>query len=192
MSDNPFLPDGTKIPDAPSHYLKFKSGDNKIRVIGSAITGNELWVEGKPVRKRANELFTKEELANADVNKFTGKKRAPVYFWAFPVYDYASEDVKILEITQRSVLEGIQGYLDDEDYGSDPKKYDLVIKKDDETDPVSYTVRAKPPKALDKGVSEYCKDIVANINMDALYEGDDPFSTDFTAKEKAEIDEALS
>jgi hypothetical protein len=174
MADD-FLPKGTEIPASPSNFTKFKSGDNKIRILGSAITGWELWIGGKPVRRKEVGEFMSEELANADMNKFTGMRRTPSYFWAFPVYNYETKEVEILEADQKRILRGIESFLEDEDYGKDPKKYDLVINKDDETDPVFYSVRAKPPKELDKGIKAYCEEIVGKINLKALYDGTDPF-----------------
>lgn len=173
---NPFLPeDFDGVPESPSSYMRFKSGENKIRIVGSAIVGNELWVSGKPVRKTTKEIFTQDELNNADINKFTGKQKTPVYFWAFPVLNYETKKVEILEVTQRKVIEGVEGYLNDPDYGPDPKNYDLVIVRNDESDPVSYSVRAKPPKELPADIQEYVQDEVSGINMKALFEGKDPW-----------------
>lgn len=172
-----FLPEGTEIPSGGSNYTKFKSGDNKIRILGSAIVGNELWVGGKPLRKPLNMEFTKKELSEADTNSYTGKKKTPTYFWAFPVYNYETAQVEILEVTQKRIMHGIQSYLEDEDYGSDPTKYDLVINRDDESDPVSYSVRAKPPKGMDKDIEAMCAEVVSGINLNALYEGGDPFNS---------------
>ena len=47
-----FLPEDYKAPDS-SNYLKFKDGENTIRVLSSAIIGYEYWTENnKPVRSR--------------------------------------------------------------------------------------------------------------------------------------------
>lgn len=182
MTDT-FLPEGTEIPEKPSSYMRFKSGDNRIRIVSKAITGSELWIDGKPIRRKIKkdqdpiELFTVEELKGADINKFTGKPKLPAYFWAFAVFNYESKKVEILEVTQVRVLRGIESYLGDEDYGADPSKYDLVINRDDDTDPVMYTVRPKPPKKLDEGIREYVKESVKGINLQELFLGGDPFNS---------------
>jgi hypothetical protein len=172
-----FIPPETVIPAGKSLYTKFKSGDNRIRIVGQAIIGWELWVEGKPVRRKGSKPeFTEEELANADINKFTGKQKVPAYFWAFPIYNYDTKEVEVLEVTQKKVLKGIEGWLNDEDYGKDPKLYDLVVNRDDETDPVDYSVRAKPPKPLDEGIQAYVDERLKDIDVSALFKGDDPFA----------------
>jgi len=170
-----FLPDGEVIPAGASNYMKFTDPENRFRVLDSAITGYELWVEGKPIRNKRKEDFTLEQLSNADINKFTGKRRLPQYFWAFPVYNYKSEKIEILEVTQMGVMNGIKDYLEDPDYG-DPKEYDLIAIRDDEQDPVKYRVKAKPPKELDPEISKQYRNM--NINLAALYKGDDPFKGD--------------
>ena len=170
-----FLPDNYSIPSKDSAYTKYVEGENRIRVLGSAITGLELWVEGKPLRRRVTENFTREELERADTNTFTGKKKTPDYFWAFPVWNYKTDRVEILEVRQVTIMRGIEDYLQDEDYGRDPKKYDLVITRDESGERIEYRVKAKPPKNLDEGIVQLYKDM--NINLDALYDGEDPFAS---------------
>jgi len=87
-----FLPDGETIPKGESNYMKFSEPENRFRALDSAITGYELWVSGKPVRRKTNE-FSSEEMDRADVNKFTGKKKTPQYFWAFPVFNYQTNKI---------------------------------------------------------------------------------------------------
>ena len=74
VAGNGFLPKGYKIPEATTGYLKYKIGENKFRILDSAIVGYELWVEGNPIRNKKKDEFTPEELSNADTNKFTGNK----------------------------------------------------------------------------------------------------------------------
>lgn len=174
MSD--FLPKDTEIPTSEGKYMKFKSGDNRFRIVGSAIVGNELWVNNKPIRRTLDGNFTPDELEDADINKFTGEKKKPQYFWAFPVYNYETKNVEILELLQKTIMRGIKGIQKDEDYGNDVTKYDLVVVRDDDSDPVSYAVRPKPPKPLDKGVKEYVDEMVKKIDLHELYKGGDPFN----------------
>src|SRR4051812_1123881 len=113
MSD--FLPEGETIPQGASNYMKLSEPENKFRVLDSAITGYELWVSGKPKRFKSVNDFTEADLVNADINKFTGNRKTPQYFWAFPVFDYKNEKIAILEVTQVSVMRGIEDYLNDPD-----------------------------------------------------------------------------
>ncbi len=180
-----FLPKGEKIPST-SKYMKFVLGDNRFRVVSSAITGYELWVEGKPIRRK-DKQFTSEELKNADINKFTGNKKIPQYFWAFVVYNHEEELVQILEIKQVTIMRAIEGCLADPDYGDDPKKYDFVVVQTKPNDKVEYGVRPKPPKELDEEIQKECDEALKEIRLEALFDGGDPFSE----KDMDEIDKAL-
>lgn len=168
-----FLPKNYTIPTGESHYFKFVEGENRFRILSNAIVGFELWVEGKPLRKKEKDQFTPEELAKADINKFTGKKKLPQAFWAFPVYNYQTQQIEILEIVQVTIMRGMKDYLQDEDYGENPQKYDFIVVRDESGDKTEYRVKAKPPKKLDEGIVELYKEI--DINLEALYEGKDPF-----------------
>lgn len=172
-----FLPDGIEIPQKNDGYLKFELGDNRFRVLDSAIVGFKLWVQGKPRRTKTADQFTPEELRTADINKFTGKRKTPEYFWAFPVWNYKVNKVQILEVTQVTIMRAMEGYLADEDYGKDPTQYDFIIAQNKgANDKVEYSVRAKPPKPLDEGIEATYKEM--KINLDALYAGGDPFSSE--------------
>ena len=185
MSD--FLPkDAPEIPASESLYMKFAEKENRFRVMGSAIVGFELWVGGKPKRKKFANEFSTEDLDNADTNRFTNKKKTPQYFWAFPVFNYQTERIEILEVTQVTIMRGIDDYLEDEDYGKDPKKYDLVVTRDESGDRVEYRIKAKPPKEMDEGIVQMYKD--TDIDLEALYRGDNPFEK----KEASLADDAVS
>jgi hypothetical protein len=170
--EDTFLPKGESIPESSSNYMRLSEPENRFRVLASAITGYELWVEGKPQRRKKADEFTADELQKADINKFNGKKRVPTYFWAFPVFNYKTQKIEILEITQVTIMRGIEDYLKDSDYG-DPKRYDLIVVRDDSKEILEYRVKAKPPIALNKEIVRVFED--TPINLNALYDGKDPF-----------------
>ena len=168
---NDFLPEGTKIPDSREGYMKFAEGDNRFRVLSSAITGIEFWVEvdggKKPFRIKeggvAPDSFVDE----------------PKYFWAFVVWNYASEKVQILEVTQKGVMKSIKALVGDEDWG-DPKQYDIVVTRVGQMKESKYNVVPKPAKKLDPGITQLYEDM--EINLNALYEGKDPFKKEDLAE----------
>lgn len=171
MSD--FLPEGTQVPSAGGNYMKLEAGENKFRALSSAIIGWELWVGGKPLRSKLND-FSSEQVANADINKFTGKRRTPSYFWAFTVYNYKEEKIQILILRQVTIMRGMESFMEDEDFGN-PKEYDLVITQHEgENGKAQYQVKAKPPRKLDEGIKKLYEDM--EIDLTALYEGKDPFA----------------
>jgi len=107
----------------------------------------------------------------------------PKHFWAFVVWNYKDEKVQILEVTQKGIMKAIRNLVNDEDWG-DPKNYDLVVTREGEGLETEYSVNPKPKTELDKGIQVFYKDL--NINLEALFDGDDPFSTNIKVDELPE------
>ena len=141
----PFLPKDYTVPEPTSNYLKFVEGENPFRILGSfedqtAIMGYEYWItlpDGKrsPVRKRMGETISQNEL---EINPKTDKPDMPRHFWALPVWNYASNSVQILEITQRTIMNYIKSLAQNPKWG-DPREYDIVVTRV-EGDITSYLV----------------------------------------------------
>ena len=165
---NDFLPKKYTLP-VNSNYLKFIEGKNKFRIMSSAIVGYEYWtIENKPVR--SPEPF--EGIPNDIKVDKEGKFRIN-HFWAFVVYSYENKKVQILELTQKSIMNAIKSYVDEESWG-DPKSYDIVITRSGSGFDTEYQTIANPhtpPPA--EAVEEYEK---KTINLNALYDGSDPYS----------------
>ena len=161
-----FLPKDYEVPDTASNYMKLQLGENRFRIMDSPILGYEWWrttEEGrKPVRCRMEAQIHPDDLEG----------EPPKHFWAFPVYDYADNKIKILELTQKSIQRTIRGLSGDPDWG-DPKEYDIVIQRTGEGFETRYEVKPKPKKKLDEGVVKMYEDTF--INLEALYDGEDPF-----------------
>lgn len=163
-----FLPEGYEIPNKAGSYMKFVDGENRIRILGSAIIGWEYWKTApdgtrKPVRVHMKDPINTDELEDEEKVK---------HFWAMPVYNYKEEKIQILEITQKGIQKSIKALAKDKDWGS-PIGYDLVITKTGQKLETEYQVQPKPAKELEKGIVEAYKGMF--INLDALYLGEDPF-----------------
>jgi len=169
-----FLREGfeTKSTD---RYMKFVAGENRFRVLSEAIDGYLYWLnaEGqlvprdeiggkgsKPVRVRTLEEASK---------KTEGSQYDCKQFIAFVVWNYTSKAMEILEITQKGIMRSLEGLSRSEDWG-DPTAYDIIIDKSGEKMATEYMVRPIPPK-------EFAGDVtgLSKINLEALYEGGDPF-----------------
>ena len=170
-----FLPPDYEAPAGSSRYMKFKDGDNVFRILDSAVTGMELWINHRPVRKRMSDPFTREELESADPERDGGIGK-PKHFWAFPIIDRSDSTVKILEVTQRSVQDGIKGLVDDEDWG-DPTKYDIKVSRSVVKERTTYLVSSKPTKSLSEKELEMWNEVKKQgFSLQSLFTGDDPFS----------------
>jgi hypothetical protein len=162
MSD--FLPEGYEAPKSSANYMKFEKGDNKFRILSKPILGWLDWKDKKPLRFRMSE----KPDAPIDATK-------PIkHFWAMVVYNYRAQKVQILELTQSSIQTMIQDYSKSEDWGN-PLEYDLNIVKKGEEKNTEYSVIASPPKPITDAIKSTYQSF-GIINMDALYEGGDPFA----------------
>jgi hypothetical protein len=163
-SDDSFIPESATSSGAAS-YFKPANGDNKIRIISKPIVGWLEWIDKKPVRTQIDD----EPEASDEDNK-------PKKFMAVVVIDRDDDDkVKIYEITQQSVIKSIRALTSNPDWGS-PFGYDIVITKSGEDLKTKYVVTPSPKKPLGKDVIK-----VANekpCNLDALYEGEDPWTVE--------------
>lgn len=166
-----------QIPAGSSNYLKFNKPEVTFRILDEPIMGTLGWANKKPTRKRIGETISVTEVDDPSEIK---------YFWAMPVYDYEDKQIKILEVTQKSILKAIQSYARDEDYG-DPKGYDIKVTGTGEGLERRYLVTPKPPKKLDEGIIQLYKDM--EIDLEALFTGDDPFKASEKKKEDNFIDE---
>ena len=168
-----FLPPDYKEPDT-SNYMKFEKGENVFRVLSDAITGMEYWKETKEGRKPVR-LHTEEEIKIGDLETDDkGNLKMPKHFWAFVVFNRSSEKIQILEITQATVRRQVNALYNNEKWG-DPKEYDITVTREGEGFETEYTVMPNPKEKLDEGVLKLYKDM--HINLEALYEGNDPFAS---------------
>lgn len=171
-----FLPEGYKEP-VTSNYMSLEEGDNTIRILTSAITGFEYWIDEKKedgsvggVPKRVKS----EEEIPPGLTYSEGKfgPQEPKFFWAFVVYNFRDERVQVLQIHQASIRKAILPIVQNKKWG-DPKEYNLVITKTKDGGKTTYSVTPEPKEKLDKSITDRFESM--NIDLNALYEGKDPF-----------------
>lgn len=145
------------------------TGEKRVRFVGEGITGHSGWTtDRKPVRFEAMPETLPADLA-PDMAGRVGLKR----FIAGVVWDYEANEFKILEITQKTLMDLLFKYVKDSDYG-DPTNYDIKISKTGEGKNTEYSLIAAPPKPLTKEITKAYEE--ANINLRALFDGEDPFA----------------
>ena len=104
------------------------------------------------------------------------------HFWAMTVWNYDVERVQILQLHQKGLQKFILALSKDTDWG-DPKGkngYDIVVTREGEGLDTEYSVSPKPKKALPESVLDAIKKV--SVNLEALFEGDDPFARDLNVK----------
>lgn len=160
MTD-PFFTEGYKLPDS-SGFMKFQPGKNKFRILSQPITGFEYWTnDDKPVRSKEKPV----ETPNIKLNK-DGKGNIS-HFWAMVVYNYDSDEVQILEITQKGVQKYILGLTEDPAWGS-PKGYDLVITRTGSGLETKYTTVANPHTPMSDEIMKRFQE--SDIKLETMFE----------------------
>lgn len=165
---NDFLPKDYEVPST-TNYMKFTSGENRLRILSSPIIGWETWIDEdggrKPLRRKMDNPFSVDIVDNPEDIK---------HFWAMAVYNYQDKRIQVLEITQKSIQKTLKSLARDKDWGSPVQNYDIVITRTGEGMETRYEVLPKPAKKMDETIlKEYN---AMNINLNALYSGDDPFA----------------
>ena len=176
------LPKDYKEPDT-SNYMRLKQGENRFRVLSEAIVGMEYWKDDgenrKPVRKQSGE---KIDMSDLETDPKTGELKMPKHFWAFVVWNYQSEKVQILELTQATIRRKLIA-LDSNKKWGDFREYDITITKEGEGFDTTYETMPDPKSKIDGGIVQMAKDM--HINLKALFTGEDPF----TSEVKVDVDE---
>lgn len=149
------------ISSGSASYMKLEK-ESKFRCISNPISGWLEWVDKKPIR---TPLADGEPEASDDENP-------PKKFIAMVVIDRKDDLVKILELTQQSVIKAIRALTNNPDWGK-PFSYDINISKTGEGMKTKYTVQASPKKPLSK--AEIAEAQEKKCNLEALFAGDDPW-----------------
>lgn len=153
------LPQDTKGAAAGgANYFKAEKGQNKILIVGDAVTGYEYWTADNKVF-RSPEVFEETPGIRTRKVKDKGGNEKEVdekqkFFWALPVYDYADKTIKIYEITQKKVRDALAGLQANEDWGNPVGKYSVTITREGDGLTTSYTVTPNPAKEGDKTIAE--------------------------------------
>ena len=161
MSD--FFPQGYTAPTAGGGYLKFEVGETRFRAISKPIIGWQGWATtpdggSKPVR-------SKDRMTDASL-------RDVKPFWAFAVLHKG--EVKILEVTQKSVMQAIQALSLNPEWGS-LFSFDMIVTRTGaDKNSTKYTVTPCPKKQLDEAAVAIVKK--AKIDLDALWINGDPMA----------------
>ena len=182
-----FLPKDYAAPEAQSSYTRLEEGDNTFRVLDSAIVGWEWWNE-KDGKRIPNRVKNQNDLSEDDLSEIYNleaktKRTQLKHFWAFPVYNYKIKYIQILQITQGSIQVAMERYTKNEKWG-DPKEYDFIINRSGEGMQTRYSTTVNPKESLDEDIIKKYKEM--NINLKALYSGDDPFAR---VTESLDVDE---
>ncbi len=162
-----------------------KSGEKvKIRVLSYFVAGRSVWSDtddGKRVPFRARETES-IPVGKIGINQFTQMPERIKQFLAAVVWNYTTGQVEIFETDKSTIIEAIYELEQSEDWG-DMKGYDVSISKSGQNMDTKYTVLPSGQGAF-KEKADW-----KSVNLEALFDGTDPFSSDKSAKpEKTEAE----
>jgi hypothetical protein len=163
--DNTFMPKDYEVPVSTGLYMKLEDGSNKFLPLGSIVYGYEYWnTETKPVRSREAFKKTPADIKLDDKGKPTKVK----HFWAFPVWNYNSKQVQLLQLTQKSVIDAIVSYVKSEDWGNPVLSYSFTVDKKGKGFETNYTVMANPKKDIPAEITEAWEAEKDNMNVEEI------------------------
>lgn len=154
--------------------MKLEDGDNKFMILDSAILGFEYWTgDNKPVRTKERPTTLPADIRIGDDGKPTQIK----HFWAFPVWDYATRRVEILEITQKSIMGALQNLSRNEDWGDPIRTYPITITRSGKGFDTEYNVTPSPKGAFPSDIGTAWDKVKKDgFDITRLYDSGDPFS----------------
>lgn|GEM_PF-775032 len=158
-----FLPQDYKAPKTGGHYMKFQDGENKFRIMSAPILGWEDWIDNRPVRYKLEDKPTKSHDASKPIK----------HFWSFIVFNYASEQIEILHITQASIRSSLEALSRDADWGA-PYTYDIKVTKKGQGKDTEYTVNPCPHRPVDQYIVTCFSE--RKCYLEALFDNADPFA----------------
>jgi len=165
-NDDAFVSDDV-VGSGKASYFKLETGDNEVRLISKPITGWIAWGEDEEGNKKPTRTPITEEPDDESDGENPPKK-----FMACVVIDAADDEVKIWEITQQSIIKAIKALSSNPKWGN-PFTYSLSIEKKGEGMKTRYTVNPNPKAPISKAAIKVASE--KPCNLDALYEGADPW-----------------
>ena len=167
------------VPKGDSKYLKFAKGETKFIPMASAVVGWQYWTnDNKPERltEAPKNAATLPNIRQEDDGSYNVS-----HFWAFPVIDYADGNVKVLEITQKTIQGAIHSYVKNDEWGDPVQNYSFSVSKEGEKFETKYTVMANPAKGLREGYLETWETAIKDgFDMERIFSGGDPFTASDT------------
>jgi hypothetical protein len=161
------IPKDSVIPSGSSQFAKFQDGKNRFRVLSDMVQGFEGWKNKKPFRHEGAECRISDDQVDLNQNGFPNIN----YFWAMVVWDYSDKQIKVLEITQKTIMKVLKDLEDSADWG-DLKNYDIEINKAKVGDKTTYTTLGVPPKPLAPEIAQAYEE--SDVDLKALFKGDYP------------------
>ena len=153
--NNGFLPEDYTAP-SKGEFMKLGEGNNNMRILSRPLIGKLYWVSPDGVVRERAKAEKGDKPYRIDYKSELPENVLDIHvkeFWMMKVWDYNSEAVKILEITQASILRPLNGFINDEKWG-DPRGYDINLKREGSGMDTKYLIMPSPPTILAPEIKE--------------------------------------
>ena len=169
------LPQGYTVPEGSaraSRYMKFQDGKNKFRILSDIVTGWEWFSDEDDGKRTPARVKTYKEVPAEVLAREDDKAK---HFWAMVVRDYADDEIKILEITQKTVQKDLASYEGNEDWG-DLTQYDVTVERKGKDRDTTYSTVVSPKKEVPVAIMEAYEK--ASIDLEKLFTNENPFGAE--------------
>lgn len=190
-----FTPENFAEAMTGNYLKKFEEGQNRIRILEEPITGYVYWEDANGNIVPKNEMAGKggKPIRVKSWDKLTNAQRSAMKgFAAMVVWNYQVSKVQILEVKQIGIMNSLEALSLSKSWG-DVTTFDIIITKT-KTGPnptdVEYSVMPEPKEPLTDEIKKAYKD--ANVNLSALYKGEDPFGSNEPEVNLDEVSEEIN
>lgn len=179
-SKNDFLPND--YTPSSNEFMKLVEGNNEIRILSKPLIGKMWWVSPEGEVRGRNEGKEGDRPIRVDYRTKLPKnvpENCTKEFWILKVWDYNAGALKVLELTQQTIIRAINELISSDKWG-DPREYDINIKREGSGIDTKYYVMPSPPSPTDAVIltvfSENKTDLnalLSNIDSDTEDEQED-------------------
>jgi len=134
------------VPNSASEFMKLTEGDNEMRILSTPLIGKLWWVSPEGLVREKGGVQKGDKPYRIEYTTQLPKDVADCQtkeFWMLKVWDYSAKSIKILEITQQSILQSLHEFISNSKWG-DPREYDVNIKREGSGMETKYFVMPSP------------------------------------------------
>lgn len=158
--------------------------------MSSPVIGWEYWKKTGSDKKPVRLPYTEENMKTAALEASRNpdpKDQKSKHFWSMIVWNYADSKIEILQINQKSIQDSLRNLANNPKWGSPVGRYDITVTKEGKDLETEYSVFPSPhTDTLEEAETAFNSTF---IDLQALFQGADPFDENWKKGVKSEIDD---
>jgi len=163
----PLIPQGYEVPASSGSYMRFEEGQNRFRILMSALLTWTVWEDDGQNNKTVKRYpyHPNQRPPGKEVN----------HCWNLLVLDYKQEKVAVLEVNQKTIQEAIATYTRMPGYDN-YLTYDFIVTRTGSGMRSKYTIMATMPSQVPLNLAKEIELSLQIANMEVLFNGGDPLN----------------